>query len=88
MNHEAHSLNANKALSFASCFISLSAVYVMLYFMYSTCGNALTYSIVMVLDRLCYLLQCLLNLQFFPEEGITFFANLLHLHTVGEFVYA
>ena len=25
-----------------------------------------------------------LNLQYFPEEGITVFANLLHTHTIGK----
>ena len=30
------------------------------------------------------MLQCFFNLQFIPEQGITVYANLLHLHTVGE----
>ena len=37
------SLDANKALGFALCFISISATRLVLYFTYSTRGNALTY---------------------------------------------
>ena len=36
-------LNANKALSFASCFISILAMRLVLYFLYSTRGSTLTY---------------------------------------------
>ena len=44
IKHSAHGLDANKALGFTSCFISISAACLMLYFTYSTCGNALTYT--------------------------------------------
>ena len=44
IKHLVHDLSANKALSFTSCFISLSATCLLLYFTYSTCGNALTYT--------------------------------------------
>ena len=37
-------LDANKVLGFTSCFVSISAAYIVLYFSYNTCGNALTYT--------------------------------------------
>ena len=43
MKNKAPGLDANKALSLASCFISISATHLVLYFSYSTHGNALTY---------------------------------------------
>ena len=42
IKHLACALDANKALGFASCFISISAARLVLYFTYSTRGNALT----------------------------------------------
>ena len=44
IKHSARGLDANKALGFASCFISISAARLVLYFTYSTRGNALTYT--------------------------------------------
>ena len=29
----------------------------------------------------------ILDLQFVPEEGITVYANMLHTHTVGEYIH-
>ena len=40
--HSLGGLEANNALGFASCFVSLSAARLVLYFLYCTCGNALT----------------------------------------------
>ena len=42
IKHLTCGLDANKALDFASCFISISATRLVLYFTYSTRGNALT----------------------------------------------
>ena len=42
IEYSACGLDANKALGFASCFISISAAHLVLYFTYSTRGNALT----------------------------------------------
>ena len=42
MKHVVCCLDANKALGFTSCFISILAVHPMLYFTYDTHGNALT----------------------------------------------
>ena len=42
IKHSSGGFEANKALSFASCFISLEATCLVLYFLYSTCDNALT----------------------------------------------
>ena len=44
IKHSARGLDSNKALGFASCFISISAARPVLYFTYSTRGNALTYT--------------------------------------------
>ena len=38
-------LDGNKALGLASCFITISAARLVLYFSYSTRGNALTYTV-------------------------------------------
>ena len=51
-----------------------------------------TYVPSLILDKkylsiiLKYVLTFFQLIQFFPEQGITVFANLLHLHTVGECV--
>ena len=44
IKHLACSLDANKAIDFALCFISILAARLVLYFTYSTRGNALTYT--------------------------------------------
>ena len=44
IKHSALGLDGNKALGFASCFITISAMRLKLYFSYSTHGNALTYT--------------------------------------------
>ena len=44
IKHSVLGLNGNKALGFPSCFITISAARLVLYFSYSTRGNALTYT--------------------------------------------
>ena len=68
IKHLARSLNANKALGFASCFISISAAHLVLYFTYVTHGNALSYTYwyekggqvtkLIILVEICYNVVC------------------------------
>ena len=66
----AFGLNGNVALGFALCNITISAARLVLYFTYSTRGNALTY-ILSVVDDFCtnivvLLLECCLACQLYP----------------------
>ena len=71
-------LKANKALGFFSCFISLSAAHLMLYFLYNTHGNALTLTYGSFVLHVFYgvlIPLCCIHIRYCTSVYLCMFAN-------------